>query len=83
MNEVFTSPCRKYLVQTLAVWGACCVVLMMLLDSGRGAAIYAVASGLFWLAAWSASLLRPTPSHAEVVLYRIGPIIAFAAAIIV
>ena len=83
MTEVVASPWRRYFVQTLGLSAGCCILMLMLLDSGRGAAFYAIGSGLFWAAAAAASFLRPKPSHAEILVYRIGPLIVFVAVFVV
>jgi hypothetical protein len=77
MTELIASPWRRYIVQTLGLWAGCCVLMMMLLDSGRGVAFYAIGSGLFWGAAAAGSFLRPKPSQIEIGVYRIGPLIVF------
>ena len=57
--------------------------MMMLLDGGRGAAFYAIGSGLFWAAAAAGSFLRPKPSQMEIVVYRVGPLIVFVVVFVV
>jgi len=83
MAEAVISPWRKYFVQTLGLWAVCCILMMMLLDGGRGAAVYSITSGLFWIASAAESLLRPKPSAMEIIFYRVGPLIAFAAAFVI
>jgi hypothetical protein len=83
MPEAFASPWRKHFVQTLGLWAACCILAMMLLDGGVGAGAYSIGSGIFWIASAAGSFLHPKPSPAVILAYRIGPLLALIAALLV
>lgn len=83
MRETVLSPWRKYFVQTLGVWGICCVLAMMLLDGGRAALIYAIGSFVFWNVVAACSFFRRKPTKGEILIYRIGPAVLFIAAVLV
>ena len=75
MAHSLANPWRRFLIPTLGLWAGCCLIAMMFLDGGYFGAFYIIASGLFWIAVAVRAYLRPDPSNAEILIYRLGPLI--------